>query len=276
MNVCGKRALLGLAFACGVPGCTGKSGPANAPAPAYYSTNRDEFLGASRCAGLGLALCEDFEASSFDASTWTLVGQVAPALDTSRAARGAQSAHFHADGNGHSYLQETRTFPAPNNSFWGRMFVYIDALPVTPDDAHFTLVEAAGTGNGSMVREGGQYRKFGAGTDGGPSGDWTNIDADPVNGVVQQVPEKSWVCVEWEYSGALDETHFFWDGVEHPTLATSENVAHGGNSSVPYDLPEFSSIWFGWWMYQANPTPDHYDVWLDEIALDGARIGCSR
>ncbi len=276
-----QRLLLapGALVAGALAGCGGGSDAGSAPEPPpppYYSTDPSEFFGAPRCAGLGLALCDDFETASFDTSTWQLVGQVAPALDTAHAARGAQSAHFHADDNGHSYLLETRTFPAMNNSFWGRMFVYVDALPVTPDYAHFTFVEAAGTGNGSKVREGGQYRKFGAGSDGGPTGDWTNVDRDAVNGLVPQVPERTWFCLEWQYSGASNETHLFWDGKERPSLATYPDVARGGTQGVPYILPDFTSLWVGWYMYQTSPMPDHYDVWIDEVALDAQRIGCSR
>jgi hypothetical protein len=244
----------------------------------YYSTNPAEFLGAPRCAGLDVQICEDFESGTFDTSTWQLNQSTAgdtPTIDTMHAARGTKAAHFHAANNDFSYISETKTFPEPNDTFWGRMFFYIDALPVTPDGAHFTLLEAAGTGDTSKVREGGQFRKFGVGTDGGPTGDWTNIDQDPTPDTAQEVPEKTWVCIEWEYKGDTNETHFFKDGVEHPSLATSPTVVHGANSAVQYLLPQFTSLWMGWWMYQANPTPDHYDVWIDEIAIDKARIGCS-
>jgi hypothetical protein len=65
------------------------------------------------------------------------------------------------------------------------------------------------------------------------------------------------------------------DGVEHPSLATSPTVMHGANSDVQYLLPQFNALWLGWWLYQTGPMPDHYDIWLDEIAIDSARIGCS-
>ena len=48
---------------------------------------------------------------------------------------------------------------------------------------------------------------------------------------------------------------------------------HGG-SDDPYTLPDFNEVWFGWWLYQEDPVPDHFDVWIDEIAVDYARIGC--
>jgi hypothetical protein len=240
----------------------------------YHSTNPAEFGGKSRCAQLGAQLCEDFESGTLDKGLWE-VGGNEPIIDPGKSMRGTHSAHFHTDGNGLSFIKEKKTFPAVNNTFWGRMFFYVDALPVTPDYAHFTILEAAGTGDSSAVREGGQYRKFGVGTDGGPTGDWTNIDADPTKDSAREIPEKQWMCVEWLYKGDTNETRFFWDGVEHPSLYTFPKVAHGANSGVDYNLPNFNSVWVGWWMYQSNPVPDHFDVWIDEIAIDADRIGCS-
>lgn len=255
---------------------TGSGGSGGDPTQVrgYYSTNPAEFGGPTRCAKLNAQLCEDFESGTLDKTTWE-VGGNAPVIEQSKSMRGARSAHFHADQNGFSFIKEKKTFPAVNNTFWGRMFFYIDALPVTPDYAHFTIVEAEGSGDSSRVREGGQYRKFGVGTDGGPTGDWTNIDADPTKATAKEIPEKQWMCIEWLYKGDTDETRFFWDGVEHPSLYTFPKVKHGANSAVEYNLPNFESVWVGWWMYQSNPTPDHFDVWIDEIAIDKDRIGCS-
>ncbi len=255
---------------------TGSSGTGGDPTQVrgYYSTNPAEFGGPTRCNKLKAQLCEDFESGSLDTATWE-VGGNAPVIETAKSMRGTHSAHFHTDQNGLSFIKEKKTFPAVNNTFWGRMFFYVDALPVTPDYAHFTIIEAAGTGDSSAVREGGQYRKFGVGTDGGPTGDWTNIDADPTKDSAKEIPEKQWMCVEWLYKGDTNETRFFWDGTEHPSLYTFPKVAHGANSNVDYNLPNFNSVWVGWWMYQQNPTPDHFDVWIDEIAIDQDRIGCS-
>lgn len=38
-------------------------------------------------------------------------------------------------------------------------------------------------------------------------------------------------------------------------------------------MPQFESMWVGWWLYQGNPNPAQYDVWIDEVAIDGTRIG---
>jgi hypothetical protein len=106
------------------------------------------------------------------------------------------------------------------------------------------------------------------GTDNGPTGDWTNLAGD--NGA-KPVPVQSWVCLEWMWKGDTNEGKLWWDGVEHPSLATSPSK-HGGSGT--WALPPFDSMWVGWWLYQEDPVPDHYDVWIDEVAVDYERIGC--
>jgi hypothetical protein len=155
------------------------------------------------------------------------------------------------------------------------MFVYIDALPTAPMWAHWTLVAGNGQGDGSEIRVGGQWdgqrNRFGVGTDHGPTGDWTNLDEDP-DGHAMAVHEDEWMCLEWLYDGETDQMRFFWDGVEHPSLHATK-TDHGG-SDVEFVMPAFQSLDLGWWLYQGGPTPDHFDLWLDEIILDDERIGC--
>jgi hypothetical protein len=242
-----------------------------------YDDDRSKFFGDPHCDVPDLLLCDSFEDGAIDMAVWQPQGNVS--IDNSKAARGSGSLHVHAEQNGWSGLHETVTFPAPNNTYYGRMFVWIDAVPIAPDWSHWTLVGAAGSGDTSEIRVGGQYNPFagmnlfGIGTDGGPTGDWTNLDDDPP-GAPMAVVVQDWVCLEWMHDGANDETRFWWDAVEHPSLATTAMTEHGGNSGVPYVMPEFETLWVGWWLYQGGPTPDHYDVWIDEVAIDAIRIGC--
>jgi hypothetical protein len=256
----------------GAGGSGGSAGKASGGS-AGYSTNRDEFFGASRC-GTGLDLCDDFEASTLDTTRWRVQGP-APTLDSTRAARGMRSVHFHTTDNGLSLLHTTAIFPATNNTYWGRVFVYFDTMPTAPEWAHWSIAAAVGSGTDAEIRVGGQYdnteNRFGVGTDHGPTGDWTILDEDSGD----PVPVDTWICVEWLHKGDTNETKFFWDGVELPSLRTSA-TDHGGPSTEQYELPEFESVYVGWWLYQAGTTPGEFDVWIDEVALDGARIGCSR
>lgn len=243
-----------------------------------YSTNPANFYGNTRCAKAGVQLCEDFESGTLDTATWTVNG-TAPVIDGLQHARGLKALHITKAGNGSSYIKETKTFPEPADTYFGRAFVYFHALPSTPGMtyAHWTFIAASGTGVAGEIRVSGQLQNgknlFGVGTDNrvqdAGTGDWTNSDKDP-NGMPAAVPVDQWMCIEWMHKGDTSETRFWWNAVEHPSLYTSPSM-HGGNTN-PFILPEFDNVWIGWDEYQAST--ENFEMWVDEIAIDGARIGC--
>ncbi len=246
------------------------------------STDRMKFFGASRCSAAGLLLCEDFESGTLDKTTWTVQG-MAPTIDGMQSARGAKALHISVPGNGASYIKETKTFPAPNNTYWGRAFVYFNQLPKPDVDAgftyaHWTFAAGVGTGVKGEIRLSGQLQAagniFGVGTDSTPAeagtGDWTTSDNDPAGAPVP-VPTKSWLCIEWLHNGQTNQTRFFWDATEHTSLHTTA-MKHGGNQANPYLMPNFTEAWIGWQEYQTTTEP--FELWVDEIGIDSARIGC--
>lgn len=254
-----------------------------------YSTNREAFFGESRCAAAKLQFCEDFESGTLDAATWKTGGK--PMIDELQHARGKKALHISQDGNGGQNIKTSKPFPAMNGRYWGRAFVYLNAMPHFSQDpdslsySHWTILAATGAIVDGEVRIGGQLQKryqnanplnfWGVGTDNRNqaegSGDWTNADDDP-KGAAKPVTEKQWSCLEWMGDYMTDETKFFLDGVEHPSLATTPTTKHGGNADKPFLLPEFNAIWFGWAEYQ--PTTQKFELWYDEIAIDPERIGC--
>lgn len=242
-----------------------------------FSTDRAQFFGSSRCAQAGVQLCEDFESGSLNKTIWTVEG-TPPVIDGMQHARGNSALHITQPGNGLSYIKETKTFPEMNDTYWGRIFVFFRSLPATPlTYAHWTFIAASGTGVSGEIRVSGQLQNggnfFGVGTDNrvddAGTGDWTNSDRDPPNEPVA-VPLNQWLCIEWLHKGDTNETRFYWDGVEHPSLSTSAAI-HGGNTN-PFLLPQFTSVWIGWQEYQT--TTESFELWIDEIAIDSARIGC--
>ncbi len=251
---------------------------ADAPADAGrdYSSNRGAFFGASRCANAHVQLCEDFESGTLDTATWTVSG-TAPVIDGIQKARGNKALHITKNANGQSYIREKKTFPAANNTYWARIFVYFAQLPAAPMTyAHWTFAAATGTGVTGEIRLSGQLQganHFGVGTDSGNdpagTGDWTNSDKDP-NNTPSAVPLAQWLCIEWLHKGDTNETRFFWDATEHASLYTSA-TKHGGNTNQ-YLLPQFNSLWIGWQEYQAST--ETFEMWVDEIAIDKDRIGC--
>jgi hypothetical protein len=246
-----------------------------------FSTNRMDFGlgGPSHCSTANVQLCEDFETGTLDTGTWHVSGTM-PTIDGTHVARGMHALHISRNNNGASYIRETRTFPAMNNTYWGRAFFYFHALPQPAMGyAHWTFVAASGTGIPGEIRLSGQLSSgrnlFGVGTDSqGHTGDWTRSDNDP-SGHPMAVPTDQWLCIEWLHSGQTNETRFFWDGTEHMSMYTSATDHGTGSGSSPgaqYIMPQFTQLWLGWQEYQTST--EHYELWLDEIAIDSARIGC--
>ncbi len=247
------------------------------------STDRARFFGDSRCADAGFSLCEDFESGALDPNTWQIVGGTAVTIGTADHARGTRALHITKVANGAAYIKETKTFPAPNNSYFGRAFYKFISLPDRPMTyAHFTVLAASGTGIAGEVRLSGQLPTntagktlLGVGTDNrtqdAGTGDWTTSDADPT-GNPRAIPLNEWLCVEWQHAGNTNETRFWWDAVEHPSLHTTASH-HGGNTN-PFILPTFTNLWVGWQEYQASTQT--FELWVDEIAISPTRIGCVR
>lgn len=264
--------------AAGVTSSSGAGGGGGANPGRDFSTDRAKFFGASRCAQANVQLCEDFESGTLDTATWTVNGTM-PVVDGLQHARGSKALHITKTGNGASYIKETKTFPAVNDTYFGRAFVYFESLPSPPGMtyAHWTFAAASGTGANGEIRLSGQLQNgknlFGVGTDTGSnpagSGDWTNSDKDP-NGMPLAVPTQQWLCIEWMHKGDTSETRFWWDATEHTSLYTTESM-HGGNAN-PYTLPTFTNVWVGWQEYQAST--EKFEMWVDEIAIDKERIGC--
>ena len=187
-------------------------------------------------------------------------------------ARGRQALHVSATDNGMAFVVP-RQFKPAGNSFFGRMWVWVDAFPTRPDYAHFTLVEAAGAGSGTVVRPvGGQYipahakALWGVGADGGPTGDWTawQPTAPAAGG--------RWTCMEWEMAAADNRVAVWIDGVAKPEM-TVTTKQHGGGTA-DFVFPSFDRIRLGWQLYQGGSPNARYDVWLDDLALGPNRIGC--
>ena len=223
------------------------------------------------CARPGVLFCENFDrlplggASSLNWGIDTRNGT----LTVERRAAG-KVLHVRTRDNGRAFLR-VDDLATPPAGFYGRMRLRVDAFPTAPDWAHFTLVEATGTGSTEVVRPvGGQYvptldrSLWGIGADGGPTGDWTAwTESAPT-------AADTWQCVEWRLDPATN-TVTTWIG-DDITLTAGEQ-AHGGNP-VPFVLPAVTTVKIGWQLYQGGTTPATFDLWIDDIALSSRRLGC--
>ncbi|WP_433795662.1 hypothetical protein [Actinoplanes sp. CA-252034] len=223
--------------------------------------------------GRGLLFCEDFDRrplggpATVDWGVDTRNGTL-----TVERARHGRALHVHTVDNGRAFLR-VDDLKVPGDRLYGRMRLRVDAFPTAPDWAHFTLVEATGTGSTEVVRPvGGQYAPtvpgvfWGVGADGGPTGDWTNWrESAPVR-------EDTWQCFEWVLDRSGNRVAVWIDGVANPEL-TASTTDHGGNA-VPFVLPAVSTVKIGWQLYQGGTTPGTFDLWIDDVALSTSRLGC--
>jgi len=243
------------------------------------------------CTAESLLFCEDFEAlpvGEANSPDWgvdleggTLTVEREPVggdveSEESEENTTNQVLHVRTDDNGRARLV-VENFAAPDNSFFGRVRLRVDALPTAPDFAHYVFVEATGPEPGSeIVRplggqfipldEGGGENRLGIGADGGPTGDWTDHrESAPA-------AEGQWQCFEWEMDASDNRIAVLIDGVDNPELTVSTDQ-HGGNP-VDFVFPTFDTVSFGWQLFQADPTPPSYDVLMDDIALGTERVGC--
>jgi hypothetical protein len=264
-------------------------GPGN-PVARDYSSERAKFWGAPRCDKAGALFCDDFEGQAAGAqpgSAWTYPFGYKPVIDTARAARGSKSLHFSIAAGMPAQIEEKQTFPAANNSFYGRMFVWLGALPTSPSMARYALVGGRGTGSGNEVRLDGVYldqtkqSRFGIGNDGplvDTDGDGKDDDDWHIDGKESQsvVRATDWICLEWLFKGDTSETRVWIDGVEQGSLHTTTDAYYNGGkySNRSFVHPTYDALRIGWWVYQSDAAPSPFDLWIDEVAVDKERIGC--
>jgi hypothetical protein len=225
-------------------------------------------------------VCEDFEATAVGGTPtgWTIpssnYGTATLGVASDFAARGTHSwkVSVNTKASTEKYLQRGN-LGALANSHYGRLFFRIQS-PTDTMFIHWDLILGAG-----QVPGGGTTRiRWGStGSNGGlPNSGWhwiynieqgdrgieDNGPGHPAIGVDQ------WMCVEWLWDGTNQAADFYFNGVERPALKISKTLSNGA-----VDIPIFTSLNFGIAEYQGtNNTPLVF--WIDEIALDTARIGC--
>jgi hypothetical protein len=224
--------------------------------------------GPSHCGCPGFTFCEDFEAAAL-ASTWSIdSNQGTAVLDTSKFARGAKSLHVNikSGGGNRALLTQTQSFPAANNSFFGRAFVFAKSpLP----KVHTGIFSANGaiTGGNAEVR-------FGLDHEGVLQPNyWTNTGVE--YGIFNSLPPTKlptdvWACLEWEYRGSANELHFFLNGAEMTEIQVL-------STQMPsWKAPAFAAFQMGMILFQSDTaTASSFDVWFDEVGLSPTRIGCN-
>lgn len=215
--------------------------------------------------GCGTAkVCDDFESYSTptNLSPWTTsVSGGSVMIDGTHVYSGKQAVLIHADAGANKKAQINRMgaplFPANPNLFWGRMMVYMSALPAS--SVHYDNVQGDGTGTG-------QYRI------GGMGGILLNYEPhDCYDHIMPMLPQNKWSCWQWLYDGTKNTIEFYVDGkLQAQVMSTSQGCVDGTNSV--WAAPTFNAVHLGWVNYQA--TTAGVDLWLDDVALGPDQIAC--
>jgi hypothetical protein len=215
----------------------------------------------SLCATAGLLFCDGFENG---AGAWTpSVTGGAIAIESGRVYRGAFALHARVNavtGNNPTVVAIFQFKPAQAWPFptFVRMFVYLPS-PVPPSVGAFVDVlqnQAPYPGLELNFRPPSGF--LGATGYNGLDSDWSSSG--------DLLPTDSWSCIELEIEGPpTNVAHVFASGVELPAM----------QHALPMDVPPLGILSIGLTYYHANAQPQT-DLWIDEVAVNGARIGCAR
>ena len=256
------------------PGQTGSTQPSPTSTEASTPTPLPEYGGTSRCAQANTVICDGFEAQSPgdqpDSGLWHVVTNPGNTIEVSntRAARGSQSLHIHSPVTGSigATIRTSRGFPAPSNTIYGRLFLYLDAAQAP--GGHNTVVRASGAAsNGSnLIQFGAMFHNYVA--------NWGGPGAD--NGGYSQTafPVKKWVCLEWAHKGDEAELNVWADGA---SIFVMTNNWVQGNQRLQGPKIAYNELDIGWEVYEHfddDLNSGTYEVYIDEIAVDYQRIGC--
>lgn len=259
--------------ASGGGGSAGAAGASGAVGRAY-SLDRATFGGEPRCQGL--AVCESFEATDLGAlpSGFTLEGYGTRQVGASaeQAQRGARSLKLEVSAQGAVSTWLTRGSLGPLAAqHFGRAFFRIES-PAPSEFVHFDLFEGSGPfqGHTNLVR----YASTGTAAGTGPA-NWSFIyNVQPIgDGAGAEFGTEGdrsahprvgdWMCLEWSFDASKQVAQYYLDGAAISYLDIDDERA---------EIPVFDSLSVGFGKYQNTGA---FVVYVDEIAFDGARIGCN-
>jgi hypothetical protein len=248
----------------------------SAPAPDGPGRVDAQPGGASLCPSSGFAICESFEETDLGAvpANWTRrqgYGGKMMGVAADDSMRGQRSLRIQGGVNGSQFMEYTRNLGTLASSHWGRIFFKVKTPAPWP---------TSGVLHGDIVEHIGPHP--GGGTNGVRWGIVENTqmkfqwiyDVQPSEGE----PEfgdgtaynyswpGTWQCLEWRYDQPTQQGMLWIDGEQIPITV--------GKSHAP-EIPVFTSLGVGWANYQ-NAPGEGFTVWIDEVAIDKARIGCTR
>jgi len=220
---------------------------------------------------------EDYDVGMDPGGPWELdENNGAVEVDDAQAVSGTKSVRFNTNAGQYKSALiaiEGSPFPVTGNAFWGRMMLYI--TQAANDGVHWTMIagegpDAAHNNDLASVRYGGQHQKrlmANYWSEPNTSDCWHHSET--------VIPEGRWACMEWFFDGPNETMQFYLDGNAIDDLTV---VGMGEpNTCIPdatqnnWYFPDFERVAVGWQSYQDD---DAREVWIDDVALALARVGC--
>jgi hypothetical protein len=225
--------------------------------------------GAGDCA---YALCESFESAMNGAlpAGWTLAtgwGSGMPGVASDERHGGTKSLKSAVGVSGQPRASRSLSaLGATAGKHWGRIYYKVKtpiSLPSGGGVIHGTLVALQGASESRVVdtvvnSQGKHQFLYNLPDDScctGSAYDYASFDG-------------AWHCAEWYVDAATQSYRFFYEGNEVTSIGFRDS------SPMRSRIEQFGSVVLGWINYQM-PAPPHYEVWLDDLAIDDERVGCS-
>ena len=203
-------------------------------------------------------------------------------VDTAHFYSGKNAVHFSTPGNAtneHAFimLEGAPYFPVPQNTFFGRMMIYVARVPTST--VHWTMVEGQGTMVPGFPNLTEAVYRYGGQINGNLL--MSNYDTQPgrLSDCAQRsqvkVPMNKWSCVEWRFDGTNKELDFWLDGAIVPALSVRQKANDTGTCqntswSGIWEPPIFNRIGIGFQHYQQGAG----ELWIDDFAIDTKQVGC--
>jgi hypothetical protein len=237
-----------------------------------------ETSAAPACSTSGTELCEDFESGAIDPKIWGThtTGAASVTVDKAHVHGGAFALHVKLTAGGQQTAQITDavTFPAKDNTFYTRAWFYFS--PDLPADQmggfHMAFLLATGNNDLGFVEAGlgsagdkqylGYSEYYGDGPDVHAHGP-TFTEFGPRSSV--RVVPATWICLELMQGGDATTTH-------RRVWVNDNELPEQVSDYKDRKPPTFDLVSIG--ILQYHPTPILTDVWIDDVRVSSARIGC--
>jgi len=178
---------------------------------------------------------------------------------STKAHSGTSSVHMKfATAAGNTLIKTTKGFPAPMNSLWGRVWLFL--MTADGSSGHDVYIE---TSDGTDLRSRGVRPLNTIG------GNMTinvspGIAAEDGNSSNMKMPKGAWTCFEWQIAA-------------NGTTGTGSVTLYMGGTQIAKvpntKMEPFAIQRVGYEHYAADPTAG--EMWIDDFAIGSSRINCN-